>query len=363
VFALLRGQVARGARESARGVRGSALAAVPRYLFGYIAFALLRATGDRLWPGSAAWATVLTVDRWAVDLLLVTVAASIGLHLQVGTLLASGARAGAVGAAAATWMAGLTLGMVVATARGTPSGAVAIGGVALLMAYMAWRLLAGGDRELGLTSERFASGQPLSLAEVVELLGAADARGEVLDDAARRRLLAQLHPTIGELIPARESPLRHGDGSRWTTYWHGKTGWALVAVCRDPASATPIHAHPHALLARTIEGTVEELRFDEEAGGQAVRLGDRRILAHDELVESSGSSQVHVIRVIGQRTAIDLQLRGPEEGRAGRHLRPLAPLDLATLTVGDRVAVAAEADARPGHGGEGPAAGAWMPPG
>src|SRR2546421_680634 len=81
-----------------------------------------------------------------------------------------------------------------------------------------------------------------------------------------RRLLDRLSPAIGELIPARTSPLGHGEGCRWMTYWEGRSGWALVAVVREPGSTTPIHAHPHRLLGKAIEGTLEELRFREADG-------------------------------------------------------------------------------------------------
>ena len=139
-----------------------------------------------------------------------------------------------------------------------------------------------GDAALRQLEARFAAGLPLSLAEATRLLDAREAAGAV-DDTLRRRVLTLLHPTIGELIPAHERPLHHGEGTRWLTYWQGRSGWALVAVCREPGSTTPIHAHSHQLLAKTIEGAVEELRFRRRTAG-----GDHRAaMPTRRLVETS----------------------------------------------------------------------------
>ncbi len=169
-------------------------------------------------------------------------------------------------------------------------------------------------------------------------------------------MLGQLHPTIGELIPARESPLPHGEGCRWITYWQGASGWALVAVCRDAGSATPIHAHPHRLLGKTIEGVIEEVRFDDRGAGE-LEVVSRNVLQHNDLVETDGLATLHLIRAIGDRPAIDLQLRGPEMGSPGRRLRTRAPLEVDALVVGARLAAAEEIDDRPGHAGEGASVG------
>ena len=174
--------------------------------------------------------------------------------------------------------------------------------------------------------------------------------------SALRSVIAPAPPRIGELIPVRESPLHHGEGCRWVTYWEGKTGWALVAVCREAGSATPIHAHPHRLLGKAIEGAVEEVRFAPANDGE-VEVTERHVLGHNELCETDGLKTLHVVRVIGASPSIHLQLRGPEQGGPGRRFRTQAPLDYATLRVGDRLGVTEEADDRPGHGGEGASAG------
>jgi hypothetical protein len=284
------------------------------------------------------------------------VAASIGLHLDVRRLFSSGLKAILVGGAASAWMAALTLALIATAAGGSPGTAALLGLGGLALSFSAWRVTARGKAGTRVLEARFARGLPLSLAEATELLDAREAR-EAIDEELARRVLRQLHPAIGELIPARDSPLRHGDGSRWTTYWQGTSGWSLVAVCRDPRAATPIHAHPHRLLAKTIEGSVEELRFQAE--GDDLHLVERRRPAHDELVETAGLATIHLIRNVGPRPAIDLQLRGPEEGSPGRRFIPAAPVDLDRLTPGTTVLVRAEADDRPGHGGEGAAGGRW----
>ncbi|HEY6458788.1 MAG TPA: hypothetical protein VIY73_01520, partial [Polyangiaceae bacterium] len=206
-----------------------------------------------------------------------------------------------------------------------------------------------------LVKERYAAGEALTVAEAARLLDRLDHEG-ALDDVALRRTIGLLQPSIGELIPVRASPLEHGAGCRWATFWEGKSGWALVAVCRDPGSETPIHAHPHRLLGKSIEGTLEELRFAEK-GETTLRLVERRVLAHDDLVETDGLATPHLVRALGDRHAIDVQLRGPESGSPGKRWRAAAPVDFAHLVVGTDLATSLEVDDRPGQAGDGPKAG------
>jgi uncharacterized integral membrane protein (TIGR00698 family) len=345
-----------------KSLRGTIVEQLPGFLLGYIGLAAARAAGDRLFGADPAWVQVLTANRFFVDLCMVTVSAAIGLHLDLRKLLASGARAIAVGGGASMWMASLTLAMVTAASRGAPAAAALIGVVGLLASYVAYRASTGADVEAQRLRARFESGAPLSLAEATRLLDATEREGP-LEDGLLRQTLAQLYPSIGELIPVRESPLAHGEGCRWVTYWEGRSGWALVAVAREPGSATPIHAHPHRLLGKAIEGVLEELRFAEDASG-GLTLTTRQILAHNDLVETDGLATLHVVRVVGANAAIDLQLRGPEVGSPGRRLRTRAPLDFASLAVGARIEASEEIDDRPGQGGEGAGAGrAPAPPG
>lgn len=338
----------------AAGSQGLA-AHLPRFLLGYIALAVVRAIGDRMFGDAAGWATVLVIDQWLVDVLMATVAAGIGLHLALGTLLAAGTRSVIVGGGASVWIAGLSLAMITAASRGQPTTAALIGVVALAGSFVVYRASALGEAELRVLRRRFDSGAPLSLAEAKRLLDAAE-REAGLDDALLRRLLGQLHPSIGELIPVRESPLPHGQGCRWVTYWEGTSGWALVAICREPGSATPIHAHPHRLIGKAIEGVLEELRFTEVEPG-VIALASRSVLGHNDLVETDGLATIHVVRARGARPAIDLQLRGPEVGRPGRRMRTTEPLNIDALVPGTRISVTEELDDRPGQGGEGAAAG------
>jgi uncharacterized integral membrane protein (TIGR00698 family) len=336
-------------------VRKSAFDTFPGFLLGYVALAVARAAADRIVPHHPAYAGVLAADRVLVDLSMATVAAGMGLHLPLGRLVSSSPRVLLVGCAASVWMAAVSLGMLVAHSRGSLALTAAIGVAALVIGAVAYR---SGDRPEvrdALLVRRFESGLPLSLGEARQLLDHMDRRGPLEDDLLRR-VMMQLHPTIGELIPIRDSPLPHGEGCRWITYWQGQGGWALVAVSRDPGVATPIHAHPHRMLGKAIEGSLEELRFREVGSGE-IELAARAVLGHEELVEADGPSAVHVVRAIGVRPAIDLQLRGPEIGRPGRMFVAEPPVDVLALVPGDRIRVTEGSDARPGHGGEGAAAG------
>jgi uncharacterized integral membrane protein (TIGR00698 family) len=349
VLALLR-------RDSApKDVQKSAVSLLPRYLFGYIALALIRVVGDRVAEGTGAWNAIIAADRFAVDWLMATVAAAIGLHLELRSLLSAGARALAVGGAASCWMAALSLAMIVASSRGAPATAALIAGVALVFSVVVYRAATTAEAQTRELRRRFESGAPLSLAETMRLLSALEADGRI-EDVALRKVLAQLYPSIGELIPVRKSPLPHGEGCRWITYWEGRSGWALVAVCRDPGSTTPIHAHSHRLLGKTIEGLLEELRFSER-GEDVLELTSRKVLAHNDLVETDGLATPHVVRALGDRAAIDLQLRGPEVGSPGRRFQTRVPLDFDALRVGQQVVTIVDIDDRPGQAGEGAKAG------
>ncbi len=332
-------------------VQKSILDTLPGFLLGYVALAVARAVGDRVIGHNPTYGAVLATDRLLVDLCMATVSAGMGLHLALGRLLSSSPRALLVGGGASVWMATVTLGMVVAEERGSHATTALIGGVALAIGWTAYRAGNRGEVQEALLLRRFESGAPLSLGEARLLLDRKEREGPFAD-AFLRRVIVQLHPTIGELIPIRDSPLPHGEGCRWITYWEGRSGWALVAIARDPGAATPIHAHPHRLLGKAIEGALEELRFRELGPGE-IELSSRGILGHEELVEADGLSALHVVRAVGRRAAIDLQLRGPEIGRPGRLLVGAPPVDVLTLAVGDRLHVTEQSDPRPGHGGEG----------
>jgi uncharacterized membrane protein YadS len=338
-----------------KNLKKSIIEQLPTYVLGYALLAVARAIGDRVLVGSAAWSALLSADKLAVDLLMDTVSASIGLHLALRALLSAGGPAIAVGGGASFTMAALSLGMITFAARGAHAAAALLGIVGLTAAFVAHRFATAGHVEERLLKQRFDSGAPLALAEATRLLDLLE-REDGLDDAVLRRVISQLHPAIGELIPIRSSPLPHGEGCRWVTYWEGKSGWALVAVCREPKSSTPIHAHPHRLLGKTIEGVIEELTFEKRAS-DSFALRARNVLGHNELCETDGLASLHLIRVVGDGTAIDLQLRGPEVGSPGCRLSTPAGFDPLALQVGDTFHAVLEIDDRPGQGGEGAAAG------
>jgi hypothetical protein len=269
-----------------------------------------------------------------------------------------------VGGGTALWMAAFTLAMVTAVARGMHGAAALMAAVALAASYALYRRGMRDDIQARLLWQRLESGAPLSMAEATKLLDLAELGGS-FDEPFLRRVLVQLHPSIGELIPVRRSPLPHGEGCRWVTYWEGKNGWALVALCREPGSVTPIHAHPHRLLGKAIEGVLEELRFAElgDAEHKQVELLSRSVLDHEQLVETEALSTLHLLRAVGIRPTVDLQLRGPEVGCPGRRFAVSDAGDPLALAVGARLRVIEQIDDRPGHGGEGAGAGRMPPAG
>ena len=333
--------------------------ALPGFLLGYVGFAVVRALGDRVAPGHAVWTSLLSVDKLAVDLLMAMVSAGIGLHLSLRTILGSSARAVVVGGGASACTAAVTLAMIAAASRGAPLVAAAIGGATVLGTFLLHRTMTRGEVRAALVRRHFDGGESITLAEATSILDAVEREG-AFDDAFLRKLLEQLSPAIGELIPARTSPLPHGEGCRWVTYWEGKSGWALVAIVREPGSMTPIHAHPHRLLGKAIEGVLEEMRFRELEKG-AVELLSREVLGHEKLVETDGLNTIHVVRAYGAAPAIDLQMRGPESGKPGRRMKLRVPVDLTTVDVGTRIEVLEEVDDRPGQGGEGASVGRIPP--
>jgi len=155
VFALLRGAAAGHTHGDLRKRVASHL---PGFLLGYLALAIARALGDRVLAGNTAWAALLDVNRVLVDVAMVSVSASIGLHLELRGLLRAGVRALAVGGVTSAWMASVTLAMICAGAHGSTWTVVLLGAGALAVSYASWRiekgrtlrkngLRVGGDRE------------------------------------------------------------------------------------------------------------------------------------------------------------------------------------------------------------------------
>ncbi len=143
VFALLRR--AHTQADTGRAVGSRAVDALPRFVLGYLALAVARAVGDRVAGNAPIWKAIIAFDRAAVDVLMVTVAAGIGLGLDVRKLLSAGGRALAVGGAASCWMASLTLVMIALFARGASAVAALVGASALAVSFAAYRAVRGGS--------------------------------------------------------------------------------------------------------------------------------------------------------------------------------------------------------------------------
>jgi uncharacterized membrane protein YadS len=337
-------------------MKKSIVDALPGFLVGYLALAIVRAAGDRLFATAPGWLAVIDVNRIVLDVLMSTVSAGIGLHLSIRSIIATSGRAVLVAGGTATLMAALTLAMIASWQRGAPAIGCAIGAAALAVTYLGWRAT---KDDVVRIRRRFEAGEPIAIAEATALLDAREKAG-ALDDGFMRSVLRQMSPAIGELIPARTTPLAHGQGCRWVTYWEGRSGWALVAIVREPGAATPIHAHPHRLLGKAIEGSLEETRFRDIEEGE-VELVSREVLPHNALVETDGLATLHVVRAVGEVPSIDLQLRGPEVGTPGRRMRVASEIDVTKLAVGARIRGEMEIDDRPGHAGEGASVGRWEP--
>jgi uncharacterized integral membrane protein (TIGR00698 family) len=289
-------------------VRKGVVSTLPKFILGYIALAIVRAVADKLFGASTVWANVLWLDDALVDLLLCTVAAAIGLHLGITQLLTSGARALAVGGGTSVWMGALSLAMITATARGAVAAAVGIGVGGFLLSLVAYRLSQSDARRTRSLLRRLDSGDWLSLEEAGATLQAAERQGR-LDAELCQRVMSQLQPAIGELIPVRETPITDGEICRWTPYWVGDNGWSLGAVLRAAGSVTEVHAHPEAMIGKAIEGEIDEVRFGVGEDGLEETSVER--LVHNDVTVREAGAGPHQIRVSPKQGAIDLQLRGP----------------------------------------------------
>jgi len=136
LFALLRAEEKVPASE----VRRRAGEHLPTFVVGFVVLALGRAAGDRFFAGANFWQLAIRVDRFAVELAMLAVCAGIGFHLDLRGLLRAGPRAVALGAVACTTMATVTLSLVTTGKSSGPLGAALLGGIAILAAYLSWRL-------------------------------------------------------------------------------------------------------------------------------------------------------------------------------------------------------------------------------
>ena len=345
VLSLLRGSGPRARQELGKHL--------PRFILGYIALAGLRILGDATFGADhSAWTMLLGASATVVDFAILTVVAGVGLHIDVRTLWRGGTAAVATGASASLWLAGSTLTLLMLSAAGQHQVALIAGAGGLLLTFGAYRWAASPNKADLALWDRYTSGAPLALSEAMALLKHAEASDRI-DRPLLTQVMMQLHPSIGELIPIRHSPLPHGAGCKWLTYWQGRSGWALVAVCRAPGAATPIHTHSHPLIGKTIEGHLQETRFAQR--GDQFEIRTRQALAHNDLVELAGGTTLHAIQAIGANEAIDLQFRGPELPEPGAKVATDA--DWAHADVGTCFAGALVVDERPGQHGDGAGAG------
>lgn len=110
--------------------------------------------------------------------------------------------------------------MITLASRGMYAAAGLVGGTSLLVSVLAHRMATSKPKEDFALRQRFLRGSPLALAEATRILDGLEA-DNALDDEVLCKIINQLHPAIGELIPIRDSPLPHGEGCRWITYWEG----------------------------------------------------------------------------------------------------------------------------------------------
>jgi uncharacterized integral membrane protein (TIGR00698 family) len=94
------------------GVASTVAGHIPTFVLGFLALAVARALGDRVFGSAPLWRAAVLLDRRVVAYATVTISAGIGLHLQVKGLLSAGVRAIVLGAFACATMSGLTLALV-----------------------------------------------------------------------------------------------------------------------------------------------------------------------------------------------------------------------------------------------------------
>jgi uncharacterized integral membrane protein (TIGR00698 family) len=138
-FALLRKGGSGQRKEMDADLRRSIMASLPRFILGYLALALVRAGGDRVFGAAPAWHQLLATNHVVVEVLMVMVSAGIGLNLAFRTILSSSSRAVVTSMGASAFMAACTLALITAASRGALGLAVFIGSGTLAVAYLAYR--------------------------------------------------------------------------------------------------------------------------------------------------------------------------------------------------------------------------------
>ncbi len=131
----------RRADRQTTSLRRSLSAALPAFIFGYLALAVVRAIGDRWLGDAAAWRAILSSVKQLVEVLLAMVSAGIGLTLAVRSLLAQSTSAALVSIATSTYVAALTLALVLCHEHLGALATLALGATALAATWLVHRLL------------------------------------------------------------------------------------------------------------------------------------------------------------------------------------------------------------------------------
>lgn len=114
---------------------------LPQFVIGYLLMALLRGAGDSLFHDQTFWSALIAFDKYIVNFVMSTVAASIGLHLAVRMLFTTSTPAIAVGAGASLTIAGVSLAMITLASRGMYAAAGITGATSLLGSFLAYRVI------------------------------------------------------------------------------------------------------------------------------------------------------------------------------------------------------------------------------
>ena len=334
-FSLLRRRAP--AEES---VRLRLTAHLPLFVAGYMLMFGLRVLGDQLFlaagsmGGGDAWASVLEVNDIVVNVAIAAVCASIGLQINVRTLLDVGWRVVVTAGVAWVTTAGLSLGLLVAVLRGELAYGVVGGFTALAASFIVFRRWAPKPADL---RARLAAGEPLTVREAVDLFELDDRAGPVTLDYARR-ILERVQPAIGELVPLRQGARQGGINYRRLTFWRSPDhGSSLVGILWTPGKLAHIHSHNYSAVCRRIEGSVEVVDFARVAEDR-LRVIRRAQIGASELTEFAEDETIHVVRNVGAQDAIDLHFCGPPgDSHASRYT---ARDDLSPrLAEGDEVTV------------------------
>ncbi|MFT7620977.1 MAG: putative metal-dependent enzyme (double-stranded beta helix superfamily) [Myxococcota bacterium] len=319
----------------------------PTFILGYFALFGVRVLGDELAGGTVMWATTLSAATLTVKVLLLAVCAGIGLQIRVSTLIQVGGKAVAVGAAASTGVAGLSLLMLVGFSRGAPGVAVALAAAITGASFVVYRLTATGDALYRPVLRRLAAGAPLSMREAGSLLEYYDQSGK-LDVAHAEGVLRQLHPAIGELQPLRTAEGFDSINYRRLIYWQSNRGsGSLVGILWPPGAEAHIHSHSHDGAGKTIEGRVESTHFVEHTNTGSLELTRRETVEAGDLLTLTADAEIHSVRNAGGRDAIGIHFYGPDKAGAGRRFQ--TEREISGLKVGEHVTVRAEPDHLPSH--------------